>query len=169
MVDVEEGTDESSTHVAGRVLIAALVGAGLLVIGYFAVGMPGMDHGTSAGGPAGTASMDHTSMPMHLAPRRFAERVADPAVFVVNVHTPYAGEIDGTDAFIPFDEIAGDRRLVADRTAPIALYCESGRMSGIAADALLAAGYTDVADLDGGMQAWGSAGLPIIQRSGAGG
>ncbi|MCZ7537225.1 MAG: rhodanese-like domain-containing protein [Acidimicrobiia bacterium] len=85
------------------------------------------------------------------------------------MHTPYAGEIDGTDAFIPFDEIAGDRRLPADRTAPIALYCESGRMSAIAAEALLAAGYTDVADLDGGMQAWEAAGLPITRRPGADG
>jgi len=170
VVDVEQGTDEPGTGTAGRVLVAALAVAGLLVIGYFALGMPGMDHGTSPTGSAEPEAMDHESMStMHLGPRTFAERVADPAVFVVNVHTPYAGEIDGTDAFIPFDEIAGDRRLPADRTAPIALYCESGRMSGIAAEVLLAAGYTDVADLDGGMQAWEAAGLPITQRPGADG
>lgn len=152
----------------GRVLVLALAMSGLLVVGYSALGMPGMDHGTSGPGSGSTVSMDHESMSVvHLTPGEFAERLASPTVLAVNVHTPYAGEIAGTDAFIPFDEIIGDRRLPADLGAAIALYCESGRMSEIAVGALVAAGYTNVIDLEGGMQAWEAAGMAIEHRKGA--
>ena len=89
----------------------------------------------------------------------------DPKVFVVNVHVPYAGEIEGTDAFVPFDEVS-DRldEFPADRSAPVLLYCRSGRMSADAGHALLEAGFTHVLDLDGGMVAWESAGFPVATQ-----
>jgi rhodanese-related sulfurtransferase len=37
-------------------------------------------------------------------------------------------------------------------------------MSKIAADALLAAGYTNLYDLEGGMQAWEATGKPLVHR-----
>ena len=37
-------------------------------------------------------------------------------------------------------------------------------MSRTAGAALLAAGYTDVAHLDGGMHAWEAAGRPLVHR-----
>jgi len=155
----------------GRALVAAIVGGAALVVGYFAFGMPGMpgmDDGAPEAGGGSMASMDHESMAfMRLDPDAFAARVADPSTFVVNVHTSYTGEIDGTDAFIAFDEIAGDSRLPNDKDAAIALYCESGRMSEMAADALVAAGYTDVVDLEGGLEAWQAAGMPVTGRAGA--
>src|SRR3546814_12596944 len=84
--------------------------------------------------------------------------------FVVNVHRPYEGEIDGTDAFIDYDEIVGDRRLPSDTDTPIVLYCETGRMSAIAADALVRVGYTDVAHLEGGIVAWEAADMPVFRQ-----
>lgn len=84
--------------------------------------------------------------------------------FLVNVHVPYEGHIQGTDAFIPYDEMAADpSKLPADKTAKVVVYCRSGRMSAIAAEALVAAGYTDVVDVEGGVVAWLAAGYALLQ------
>ncbi len=92
----------------------------------------------------------------------FASRLEAPDTFAVNVHVPYEGEIEGTDAFIPFDQIAGDDRLPSDPASEILLYCRSGSMSAIAAQALSNAGYTNIVDLDGGMVAWEASGRAIL-------
>jgi len=161
MTELDE-PDEAATR-PERALIAALVLGAVLIGAYFATGMPGMDHEGSAGDDRPIASMDHDSMPfMRLDPDAFAARLDRPPAFVVNVHTPYAGEIESTDALIPYDQIVGDRRLPADKDAEIVLYCRSGRMSEIAAEALVRAGYTNVVDLDGGMEAWEAAGMPLL-------
>ncbi|MDY7100616.1 MAG: rhodanese-like domain-containing protein [Actinomycetota bacterium] len=83
---------------------------------------------------------------------------------VVNVHIPYEGHIEGTDAFVPFEEIGDWDGLPEDRTAPIALYCRSGNMSATAADTLAAAGYTNIVDLDGGMNAWTASGRQLLDE-----
>lgn len=166
MVSVD-GHDGS--HRSGKVLVAALIGGAVLVGGYFAVGMPGMDHTASSGATGSAASMDHESMAaMRLDPDAFAARLGDPAAFVVNVHTPYEGELAGTDAFIPYDRVATDSRLPADKDAEILLYCRSGRMSQTAAEALRRAGYTNVVELAGGMNAWETAGMAVHMSSPAG-
>lgn len=78
------------------------------------------------------------------------------------MHIPYEGHIEGTDAFVPFDEIdANADDLPADKDAPLFIYCRSGRMSAEATPDLQRLGYTNIIDLKGGMQAWESAGLPV--------
>ncbi|MBI5285056.1 MAG: rhodanese-like domain-containing protein [Chloroflexi bacterium] len=87
--------------------------------------------------------------------------------FVVNVHVPYEGEIEGTDAFVPFDQIDQHvAELPTDKTAPLYIYCRSGRMSGEAAPVLQRLGYTNIIDLRGGMNAWRDAGLAIVNKEG---
>src|SRR5512142_211448 len=80
----------------------------------------------------------------------------------VNVHTPFAGNLAGTDVSIPYDEISQRLSLLPpDKAYKIVLYCRSGHMSKIAAEALVELGYTNIWTLDGGMQAWEAAGLPV--------
>lgn len=80
----------------------------------------------------------------------------------VNVHIPFEGNIHDTDLSIPFDEINQHLdELPADKNSKIVLYCRSGRMSSIAAEELVKAGYTDVYNLAGGFNAWEAKGLPL--------
>jgi len=97
-----------------------------------------------------------------LSPAELEQMLADEDFFFVNTHIPYEGEIEQTDAFIPYDQTEESLALFpADRDAKIVLYCRSGRMSAIAAEALADLGYTNVWDLEGGMIAWEEAGFPL--------
>ncbi|MCC7368746.1 MAG: rhodanese-like domain-containing protein [Chloroflexi bacterium] len=88
---------------------------------------------------------------------------SDPVL--VDVHVPNEGYLAGTDARIPYTEVAARiGELPADRDAPIVLYCMSGRMSEIAARRLVDLGYRNVAHLAGGMVAWREAGLPVLSE-----
>ena len=51
-----------------------------------------------------------------------------------------------------------------EKDAPITLVCGSGMRSTVAASLLHREGYTDVANLMGGMDAWEEAGLPVVAR-----
>ncbi|HRW48584.1 MAG TPA: rhodanese-like domain-containing protein [Caldilinea sp.] len=81
---------------------------------------------------------------------------------LVNVHIPYAGELPETDLFIPFNEIDSHEGELPDKDSPIVVYCRSGAMSTQAAATLVAAGYTQVYELDGGMVAWTEAGHELL-------
>lgn len=101
----------------------------------------------------------------NVAPAQLKQMLAAKDFVFINVHIPYEGEITPTDAFIPYDQVAQNiAKFPADKNAKIFLYCRSGRMSAIAAEELVARGYTNVWNLDGGMVAWESAGLSIIQK-----
>ena len=82
---------------------------------------------------------------------------------LVNVHIPYAGEIRGTDLFVPYNEIEQHlSKLPADKGAKIVLYCRSGMMSDVAARTLTRLGYTNIRDVDGGMVAWEKEGFQLV-------
>lgn len=99
-----------------------------------------------------------------LEPAELKAQLGKKDFVLVNVHTPYEGEIAGTDRFIPFDRIASSRLLPKDRSAEIVIYCRSGRMSAIAAPALVKLGYTNVRELKGGFNAWVAAGYALERR-----
>lgn len=98
-----------------------------------------------------------------LAPPEFAEYLdQNPDTPVVNVHVPYEGQIEGTDAFVDFETIATWEDLSDDLQAPIVLYCRSGNMSAQAAADLSALGYTNIVELKGGMIAWVAEGFELL-------
>jgi rhodanese-related sulfurtransferase len=84
----------------------------------------------------------------------------------VNVKTPYIGEIDGTDLYIPYDQIAARAaELPQNKDAKILVYCRSGAESAQAAQTLLNMGYTNIWNLDGGMNAWTASGRTLVQKN----
>lgn len=83
---------------------------------------------------------------------------------LLNVKTPYIGEIAGTDLYIPYTDIpARASELPADKSAAIVVYCRTGNESAIAAQELLDLGYTNIENLDGGMTAWTASGRSLVQ------
>ncbi len=84
----------------------------------------------------------------------------------INVHTPYEGEIEKTDAFIAYDKIVEQSSLLPkDKNAPIILYCKTGRMSSEALETVRKLGYTNVKHLSGGMDAWQKKGGKLLDLS----
>lgn len=81
---------------------------------------------------------------------------------MVNVHTPFEGNIPQTDLHLPYDEIEPNLNLLpADKDARIMIYCLTSGMAKIAVATLTAQGYTDIWMLEGGTSAWEEAGLTL--------
>ncbi len=98
-----------------------------------------------------------------ISSEEFEKIIKNESVFLLNVHTPYEGEINGTDEIIEDWENIEKymEKLPMDTSVPIAVYCRSGRMSGAVAEELKKMGYK-VYELDGGMNAWEESGRKII-------
>jgi rhodanese-related sulfurtransferase len=98
----------------------------------------------------------------------FADIVANQndSFSIINVHIPYEGEVAGTDAHVPYNDLDALTSALPDKNAPIILYCRSGRMSEIASQALIERGYTQVWDVPGGMNAWQESDREIKMNAG---
>jgi rhodanese-related sulfurtransferase len=89
----------------------------------------------------------------------------DKDFLLINVHIPYDGEIDGTDLFIPFNEISDNlEKLPADKSSKIVVYCRSGSMSATASKELAQIGYSNILNLPGGMRDWKENGFTVINK-----
>jgi rhodanese-related sulfurtransferase len=147
--------------VRSRTLLLAF----LTVLGVLAAGCDTNSDGEdiSAGAEPGTEAPAGEAY-ARLDPDAFAGRMNEDSAVVINVHIPYEGELEDTDEFIPYDKIVGDSRLPEDKDRQILLYCRSGRMSEEAGAALFEKGYTNLAHLEGGMNAWEHDGRELIQN-----
>ncbi len=95
-----------------------------------------------------------------------AELATNPDTLLVDVRTPaeyQAAHIDGA-INLPLDQVdAHLRRIVADAGGRMVLVCQAGGRAVTAAGMLTGAGMSDVAVLDGGMNAWVAAGAPVAR------
>jgi rhodanese-related sulfurtransferase len=83
--------------------------------------------------------------------------VREPAEYVA-VHAPSA-------KLIPLGEVGSRlKELDAYKNKPIAVMCRSGRRSAKAVALLQEAGFTQVSNVQGGIQAWEQAGLEVIKQ-----
>ncbi|OGM04976.1 hypothetical protein A2715_00650 [Candidatus Woesebacteria bacterium RIFCSPHIGHO2_01_FULL_39_32] len=102
-----------------------------------------------------------------LSPKGLKKELENKDFIFINVHTPYEGEIAGTNTFIEYDSLkANESRLPTDKNTQIILYCKSGNMSAQALSTLKNMGYNNVRHLDGGMDAWRNAGYELLDLSG---
>ena len=101
-----------------------------------------------------------------IIPEEFSEVIESEEIFLVNTHTPYEGEIEGTDLIAEdWENIeAYTENLPEDKEDPIAVYCMSDRMSSYAAEQLAEMGYENIYNLEGGMIDWTEQGKEIIHR-----
>jgi rhodanese-related sulfurtransferase len=105
--------------------------------------------------PSGAVNISAAQLRSELASKDFT---------LLNVKTPYIGEIPGTDLYIPYDQLrTRASELPKDKTALLVVYCHSGNESAIATQTLLSLGYTHIQNLTGGMDAWTASGGSIIQ------
>ncbi len=120
--------------------------------------------GNSTGGPSSQPTTDGSGY-ISITSDQLAQMLKAKDFYFVNVHTPYVGEIEGTDAKIPYDQIRENLdKFPKDPSAKIVLYCMSGAMSKTAVQTLVAQGYTNVSDLKGGMSAWEQAGYQLVKK-----
>lgn len=95
-----------------------------------------------------------------------AATIADPPddLVILDVRTPdefAEGHIDGA-IMIDFYEADFSARLAElDPDVPYLIYCRTGNRSGQTRAILEDLGFTDVADVDGGVIAWTAAGPPL--------
>lgn len=103
-----------------------------------------------------------------LSPEQAQARCAAGGVLVDvrQAHERALGMADGSLGVASGDLQAAPGRWLPDLHTPVMLICQSGRRSMQAAHALLAAGYTEVASISGGTDAWRSAGLPLVWPDG---
>ena len=163
--------------------------SGLLIVGMFTVGCssplvgaatppPVTTAQTTAGQPdaatviteSASPTSDITTLPRNsdgfvdISVEQLAEMLQQKNFTLVNVHIPYEGELPNTDLMIPFDQIKEHQAELPAKDAPIVLYCRSGSMSTQAAKDLVALGYTNIFELDGGFNSWQAAGYPLLRE-----
>jgi len=140
----------------GIVAVVAIVAVGWVV----ATGAPAKPAPASDG----TVVQANGGSWTNITPDKLASMLSGKDFTLLNVKTPYSGEIAGTDLYIPYDQLtAHAAELPSDKTAKVVVYCRSGHESAIAAQTLIDLGYTRIDNLDGGMTAWTDSGRTLVQ------
>jgi rhodanese-related sulfurtransferase len=99
--------------------------------------------------------------------RELGELARAETIDLVDVRTPVEfREVHSVHARnVPLDSLNPDKVMNerADSDAPLYVICHSGNRSGKACEAFVAAGFTNVVNVDGGTSAWDEAGLPVAR------
>ena len=144
---------------SGLVALIAVIAGWALLSGRSGTGNP-----TASGGSSGTVVQANGGHWTNITPDTLASTLPAKDFTLLNVKTPYMGEIAGTDLYIPYNQLAARAaELPKDKSAKITVYCRSGNESAIAAQTLIGLGYTNIENLDGGMTAWTASGRQLVQ------
>ncbi len=125
-------------------------------------GRPDDDH-VPAAADWGPVSMSFAGVP-EIAPDWVARHL--PQLFVLDVRS--RGEFEGElghlpdSHLVPLDELRTRLQDVPEEH-PVVIICQSGKRSAMAAEILLKAGRTRVANVSGGMIRWTRLGLPVTE------
>lgn len=167
--------DRSSRAPAGR------AGGRLAVAAVVAVSLAGAACGSdpepvASVDPAAQQELDDDSSETEsdrgvrlVSPSEAAAIQAEPpeGLVILDVRTPEEfadGHLDGAIMIDFYEDDFVDRLSALDPETPYLLYCRSGNRSGKTAAILEDLGFTDVADVDGGVVAWADSGLPLADR-----
>jgi rhodanese-related sulfurtransferase len=144
-----------------------------------AVGTGGRGGAPGTGGTQGTpdagrdsAACTGSSTLVHLTPQQFKDLLAAQDVYLVNVRSPTAPDIAGTDLDLQTSTdvtptVTAIENLVNHNLcADIVIYCVSGGISQRVGAQLISLGYLSVRDLQGGITAWQAQGFPVVQAGG---
>ena len=112
---------------------------------------------TSCGSPSAT----------NMGAADFQKKTLEPGVVVLDVRSAGefdTGHIEGA-VNIDVEGMTFDSNIAKlDKSKTYAVYCHSGRRSGIAVGKMADAGFTKLFNLDGGIQVWQAAGLPLVTQ-----
>ena len=161
--------DSDRTHLVthralGRTLLSRLLmllATAALLLGIAALVLSGY----SSDQDTATTAATQTPALTEIGADQLAEMLKNKDFLLINTHVPYAGEIEQTDLFIDYQQAAEKiSELPADKNAKIVVYCQSDRMSTIAAKVWAQAGYMNLYNLTGGFLAWEEAGYELLQK-----
>ncbi len=146
------------------IILGIIVVAAIALGGIFMATRGGS--GSTGASNVGTLVQSSNGAWTNVSADRLASELKTHDFTLLNVKTPYIGEISGTDLYIPYTQLAARAsELPANKAAKIVVYCRSGAESAIASQTLLDLGYTNIENLDGGMNAWTASGRSLVQKN----
>jgi rhodanese-related sulfurtransferase len=101
-----------------------------------------------------------------ISPKQLHDLVESGApVELIDVRTPVEyREVHVTFARnLPLDQLDPGNVVAGRNGEPLYVICRSGKRASQACDKLLAAGFTNLVNVEGGTQAWEQAGLPVVR------
>ncbi len=97
----------------------------------------------------------------------FAKKISDPAVVILDVRTPgefNEGHIKGA-VNVDYEGMNFEGEVnKLDKTKTYAVYCRSGRRSGLATEVMAKNGFKSIFNLNGGVIDWQSAGNQLVNN-----
>ena len=149
--------------------IAALVAVGTIGLAAcggedeptVAVAAPVVDTATEAATDSGVSAPPFGLV----SPQTALELSVDDDITVIDVRTPEEfaeGHIDGATMIDFYEATFADEIAALDPEGTYLLYCRSGNRSGQTATLMQQLGFEQVYDLEGGVVAFGSEGLPLV-------
>jgi rhodanese-related sulfurtransferase len=115
-------------------------------------------------GLAACSASSASSIPPNAADSLVRAEAKDPRFLLVDVRTPeeFAQGHIAHASLVDFKAPDFSERIgQLPRDGKILIYCRSGHRSGMALSRMKELGFSDVHDVDGGINAWTAAGLPL--------